>query len=975
MADDSIPEESGTKTDFSLDSSTDDLTEETGTKTDFSLTEQPSVTATFDTVIKDVDVQSTFTEDAAIALTDQSTTFSEDAIILNQKSVTFTEDTVVEDRDVQATFTEDTAIADLDQTITFTEDTVIQDSDLSVTTTHDTVIEDKDAQATFTEDVAIQDRGQTKGATFDAVIANIDQEKTFVEDAAILTRASKTFSEDAYIAHGRPGAVTVYIDGTEYKKYANIKIKKRLNEMNDIEFEAYIEDSNNRSLIQEGATVEIFEGADNLLFKGRLENVEYDSNFKASCEGFAQEVKFLNRKTARTEYDNKAADTIIKNLVTSEIMNEGTIESAPSISIRFDHDNKLRAIAGVANAIGYDWYINQKKSEGYDKDYLNFVARKGSDSSQKTYDIGGNAQMVERNKDTEHVANDITMLGRGDGINQLEVNVFAASTHRTVTTERLSDTDTTALDLKDASQLGSDGDTVHVRVGSEVIEGTLDTTNNQLDISARGANDYDGNSTETITHYKDIQVWLQENVTQGTGPFKPTKSGSEDGSSIDSFGVREEKITDRTIINKSTLEKVADNELKDRRQDVFRVQIKPTDPRTTKEIELGDDVTAKDLTAMDVDDEFRVVGMDINRASGAEGTVLHLANRPLRLTERLRDIKRETDTTSTHMQGATNIDSQNFGDNCGNSHPLKTEVRIPEDAVAVNKAELYFSREPFRGYVQNTDHSHTVSVNHPEHDHDVSISDTSSSSDTGEWQNKITGVITPGQSLTDYFLIVETTASPTGSFDGAAITATVFNNSGESVDFDWELINDDDGNNTLDSGSKSLSNNSGYTTNYSADTGEISANDSIKFDISVTNGNLDSEDTEADLTVVELVVASKSTHDHDVSDTSTSTKALGTTTSETSGNSGAPSYGIFEPSSEPDVDVNVIVDGNTVTTINDLYVGQTVSPIDIKSELSEPIAGKYHSVKLEPVDTGGGNGGRCRLNATVFNKVFVESKL
>ncbi|MDY6788784.1 MAG: hypothetical protein SVV03_02365, partial [Candidatus Nanohaloarchaea archaeon] len=607
---------------------------------------------THDVVLKNLDAETQATIDTAIQNSDLEASLTEDAVIMKQSEVSTTHDTVLENLDAEKNAVVDAALKKLDKETSLNIDSVVQDADIEVNTTHDTVLKAENQEAAATFDTVLETLDVEATGAWDTAIQDSGLEVTYTVDTVVKSRTDQNFVEDTYIAHGRPGAVTVYIDGTEYKKYANIKVKKRLNEMNDIEFEAFIEDSNDRALLQEGATVEIFEGTDNLLFKGRLNNVEYESNFKAKCEGFGMEVKLLNRKTPRVEYNNTGADDIVKQLVTTEIMQEGTIENAPVASLRFDHDNKLRAIAGTANAVGYDWYISQKKSEGYDKDYLNFVARKGSSTSQKTYDIGNNARMVERNKDTEHVANDITMLGRGDGVNQLEAHVFAASTHRTVTAERLKDTDTTSLDVKDASQLGADGDTVHVRVGTEVIEGTLDVTNNQVDISSRGANDYNGNSTEVITHYKSIQVWLQENVTQGIGPFKPTKSGAEAGSSIDTYGVREEKVTDRTIINKSTLEKVADNELKDRRQDIFRVQIKPTDPRTTKEIELGDTVTAKDLTAMDVNNEFRVVGMDINRASGAEGTVLHLANRPLRLTERLRDIKRETDTTSTHMQGA-----------------------------------------------------------------------------------------------------------------------------------------------------------------------------------------------------------------------------------------------------------------------------------------------------------------------------------
>jgi len=87
-------------------------------------------------------------------------------------------------------------------------------------------------------------------------------------------------------------------------------------------------------------------------------------------------------------------------------------------------------------------------------------------------------------------------------------------------------------------------------------------------------------------------------------------------------------------------------------------------------------------------------------------------------------------------------------------------------------------------------------------------------------------------------------------------------------------------------------------------------------------------------------------------------------------------YGIFEPGSEPDIDVEVKVDGNTVTTISNVSVGdEQNTPIDLKNELDDPVTGRYHDVELVPIDTGGGNNGRCRLSADIVQKIFIESKL
>jgi len=1000
---------------------------------------------------------------------------------------------------------------------------------------------------------------------------------------------------------GFPNEISVYIDGIRITTFTDIEIEKRLNEVDTFTFNVIIEDSQTRAVVQEGADVKILEGIENLLFKGRLTEVNQKSNYMVECEGDGMETLLLNRKTGRTTY-NTNGDDIVRNVVDSDVMSYGTIENAPQVNLRFDHDNWARAVAGVANAVGFDWYVNQEMSDEFETDYLNFVEDAGASTSQATLEIGGNAQMVERNKDEGFVANDITLLGRGDGINQLEARVFAATTKYTDITQTyfgltgygigtfeyrsefnvvesgtfgieynndgtkifncdynnnqlkeyalstaydpstasinntynmsgfntlgfvmfkddgrkmyISDngdnkvkeytlstafnpstrtlentldvssqvsrawgiemssigdvlhvvdggspgqivqynlstnydlgsatydvsasvtnnpsdivwspsgdkilvqnqvastnglkqfepdtnfdlsnlTEKAAQDLDgefndshygitfngdgleihlnttvnsivvaeageniikvaDATQLGSIGDTIKIRAGIEVIECTIED-NTSLKVINRGLEDYEGNDTEQIKHYENIRVWLVENVTQGIGPFEPTtKDTAEDGSSIEVHGVKQLRETDKTIVDISTLEKTADLELKNRFEDVFRIQVKASEPRITKNLELGDTVTVTDLTAMDVDDTFDIVGFDIRRSSSREGTVLHLANRPRRLTERLSEIESDRNTLNAHMQGATNIDSQNFNDNADADNPLTSKLRIPDDAVAVNKTELTFTRQSFRGYVQNKNHNHNVEIG----------TVTSNSSDTGEWLNAFITDVESGGTLLNPSVFASTPDSPTGSFSGAAVTGLIENYSGSTQTYDWELENTTTST-MLDSGSKTISSAGGFTYNYSASTNEVSAGDDIEFRITNTSLNTDSNNpTNSKLGVF---INSSSSHNHNID--------IGT---ETSTDSGAPDYGIFEPSSEPDIDVDLVVDGTKVQTFNNVSVGDEIDPVRIEQELEDPLAGAYHDIELVPVDTGGGESGRCKLDATVYNKVFIESTL
>jgi len=728
--------------------------------------------------------------------------------------------------------------------------------------------------------------------------------------------ASATGGETSFNVPGTGGEITVLIDGERIDTYTNIEIQKRLNEVDTFSFQAFIEDSSDRALIQEGAEVKIIESYQDLLFKGVLNEVEYKSNFRAKCEGNGMVQKLLDRKTDRDTYTNSAGDDIVKAEVQETVMDYGAIESAPQVSVRFDHDNLARAVAGVANATAYDWYIDQDFDDQFETDYLNFVRDAGRDMVQQTFAIGEDAQMVDRNKDEGFVANDITLLGRGDGVNQLEANVFAASTKYTDTTEIITESETGSFTVEDATQLGSVGDNLLIRAGIEVMDVDI-TDSSTLSINSRAQPDWESNDTPQIRHYEGVRVWTVENVTQGLGRFAPeSRDTAEDGSSIDTFGVKEQRETDKTIVDLSTLEKAADIDLKNRFEDVFRVQIEPTDPRVTRDLQLGDAVDVEDLTAMDVDDTFEVVGMDVKRNSAEEGTTLHLANRPRRLTERLSEMESNTDTLNAHMQGATNFNSERFEDNANQLYPLDTEVYIPEDVVKVNKMEINLSREKFRGYTKG------VSTNYGENSTD-NAGLLSFDNNTG---NSINGSLNvPGIGTKNVNKLRALAMIKIIDIDGtntADIRTTVTNTTTGETIIDEETGYYDKSSTVFEGV-------------ISTDDGNLTG-DNISFEAEITDDKGNTIDAE-----IRIVLVSESAHSHD------------------------DQYGLFEPASEETLDVNVLVDGERVETVENLGVGDKVDqPIDISNSLSDPIPGEYHSIKLKPFDD---------TAYTVKNLDFIES--
>lgn len=941
------------------------------------------VESSFDTVIKNEDIDHSSTFDTVIKNFDAEKNFTTDTSIVQQNDVTITNDALIVNIDGETSYPIDAVVEEKNQRSLDIDSVIIDQKDLSAT--FDTaILSETEASSTF--DLTVQEKNIDVSTSFDTVLKNNNQEIAFTTDARLVERKTQTGTLDTVIAFGKEDSFTAVIEGKSYTGVMNVDIETQLNELHTFTFDAFIEDDADRQQIQEGKEVLLFDETQ-LIFKGELEDVNYDSTFKAECEGTGQKLSLLKRKTGRKEYINERADDIIRDLLgDNDDIVLGTVEQAPVITIRVDHDNELRAAAGVANAVGYDLFAENRITDDYDTTYVNFVEHKGSKSSVATLNIAEELRLVSRGRDKTAVANDITILGRGDGINQIETRLFAATTHRTVTTQRIQAGDTTTLGVNDATQLGSVGDEVDVRVGEEVVNASIQDSTT-LDILGRGQQDYKGDSTKDSQHYEDIQVFLKENKTQGIGPFKPNRDDAEAGSSIDNFGVIEERDTDKTLIDRATVEKVADNELKDRRKPVFRVEVDLTDPRGLQDlgIKIGDQVTIEDLTAPDVSNDFRVVGIDYKRASAGEATTLHCANRPVRLIERLSKIERDRDTLNAHMQGATNFNGESFEDNCDADHSLSNKIFVPEDVVEVNKFELTFTRESFRGYVQQQAHSHEVNpiVNQqtgeralqhshnidkiPDHAHDISVTTPSAAGDADT-------------EISEYQLIpyssshVETLDAPLVSGDGGYLL--VF----------WNLANSGNNSGPFE-GTRTIRN---------QDTGEVIVDDTSSVLYYVGDNNVlmaayvDSSDVEGDTIEFEwdgnggtgdmvwnYGAITVGDHEHSISDktntqntpstTETSQAALGSSSS--SANSGVPTYGIFEPDTESDVDVEVKVDGNTVTTITDVSVGQEVStPIDLTGALSDPVAGSYHTIELVPT-------GRCRISADVVQKVFIESKL
>jgi phage minor structural protein len=66
------------------------------------------------------------------------------------------------------------------------------------------------------------------------------------------------------------------------------------------------------------------------------------------------------------------------------------------------------------------------------------------------------------------------------------------------------------------------------------------------------------------------------------------------------------------------------------------------------------------------------------------------------------DLERKMQINEAYSQGATNIDSYNYADNCDATHPAVIRFYIPEELVRINKMLLSYETSAFRAYSKAT---------------------------------------------------------------------------------------------------------------------------------------------------------------------------------------------------------------------------------------------------------------------------------
>jgi hypothetical protein len=498
----------------------------------------------------------------------------------------------------------------------------------------------------------------------------------------------------------------IIINGTEYTNFRDFKLKKTLNQVHNCEFRLFsLANTDYSTNIIFDSLVVIFEVTDTNeieIFRGYIRNINKISNRNCCVFCYNAAIKFFDRTwDERKEYTNTATNTILSE-VASGIMDIGTNAITETISTRFELDNKLRSVAQLANIHAGEWWIDTNATV---EDRINIDYARYSVSSVYTVNIGLKFLMSEDNTYYDKVYNCITILGRGDGINQVKSQSYGFCFYTPYITATISDI-ATSLTVSDATGFAASDGIIYIN-NEKIYYTTL--TGTTLSGLTRG---YD--STTAAYHSENMRVWYA-----GTTANEYTKTNPAPDSSVDVYGIKEYTYPDKTIIanvsgdKNESAGKVAYLLFQKFYSPVRVITIRKRNISLnfsdTEVFEVGKTITITD-SRTDLDGNFKIFDININEKT--REMLIQANNLPYDFSTQLDEIEKNMDTSSTYGQGATNIYSVNLAENCDATHPLNMRFYIPEEAVAINRIKLNFKIKNYRAYT-------TANANESAHRHDI----------------------------------------------------------------------------------------------------------------------------------------------------------------------------------------------------------------------------------------------------------------
>jgi|GEM_PF-4258555 len=235
-----------------------------------------------------------------------------------------------------------------------------------------------------------------------------------------------------FITLGSAGNSSFYIkdlngDWQEFSDYNYFKIAKRQNQVSEFEIDMWDLEAAEKLYVKEFAEV-LFFSENNLILKGRIQKITYRTAYEVSINGFGMESKLLEKELIkngdkRVQYTNESAQTIAKEILSSDTSGSSPWIITPNtnglfdtdygnISMRYEYGNRLNSLGKLTEAIEHEWGVSQ--GDSYNDDFFNIAPLLPNTTratvSQETFNITGenaNCYLTQKETDITNVANKI----------------------------------------------------------------------------------------------------------------------------------------------------------------------------------------------------------------------------------------------------------------------------------------------------------------------------------------------------------------------------------------------------------------------------------------------------------------------------------------------------------------------------------------------------------------------------------------
>lgn len=169
------------------------------------------------------------------------------------------------------------------------------------------------------------------------------------------------------------------------------------------------------------------------------------------------------------------------------------------------------------------------------------------------------------------------------------------------------------------------------------------------------------------------------------------------------WGIKSSILVDRRFENPETLKAYGQallNELKNpyKSYSVKAVDLHRRDPNKYERFFPGDIVRIIDKEDNIIED-LPIVKVSKSDVTGNPGDIeIEIANKNRDIAGSISELQDRTRINEVYAQGATNLDSYHFMDNCDPNYPAVLKFYIPEETVRINKMLLSYEVSAFRAY-------------------------------------------------------------------------------------------------------------------------------------------------------------------------------------------------------------------------------------------------------------------------------------